>query len=206
MANGKTGRNDAFRRRSRSDRNLRKAINKALLDAVGDDTGRAMSDSDRNLMDEMLGRKERMGMSMMGESGKTLSDLDRQLLNEMSGRAGTVLGGLSDADRKMFREMAPSKPRMIKPKPRPDVGAIERGNRAARRTAQDLSRMEDGGVALSGGQKKLDKNKDGKISGEDFKILRGEKKNTKVQNMIGGGEVCRGGGAALRGTSFSGTK
>ena len=204
MANGKTGRNDAFRRRSRSDRNLRDAIDDAIADAMRDDTGRAMSDSDRNLMDEMLGRKERMGMSMMGESGKTLSDLDRQLLNEMSGRAGTVLGGLSDADRQRFREMMPSKPRM-----RPDVGAIERGNRAARRTAQDLSRMEDGGVALSGGQKKLDKNKDGKISGEDFKILRGEKKSTKgtkVKKMQGGGQVCRGGGAAMRGTNFSGVR
>ena len=184
MANGKTGRNDAFKRRSRSDRSLRKAINKALLDAVGDDTAKAMSDSDRDLMNEMLGRKERMGMSMMGgAAGATLSDNDRRLLNEMSGRAGTVLGGLSDADRQRFREMAPSKPRM-----RPQE-------------------MEDGGLA--GGQKKLDKNKDGKISGEDFKILRGEKKSTKgtkVKKMQGGGQVCRGGGAAMRGTNFSGVR
>ena len=64
--------------------------------------------------------------------------------------------------------------------------------------------MENGGLA--GGQKKLDKNKDGKISGEDFKILRGEKKNTKVQNMMGGGQVCRGGGAAVSGTKFSGVR
>jgi len=180
MANKLAGRNDAFRRRGRAERSLRKAINKALLDAVGDDTGRAISDSDRDLMNEMLGRKERMGMSMMGESGKTLSDLDRRLLNEMSGRAGTVLGGLSDADRQRFREMAPSKPRM-----RPQE-------------------MEDGGLA--GGQKKLDKNKDGKISGEDFKILRNQKKNTKVKKMKDGGQVCRGGGAAMRGTNFSGVR
>ena len=64
--------------------------------------------------------------------------------------------------------------------------------------------MENGG--LTGGQKKLDKNKDGKISGEDFKILRGEKKNTKVQKMMGGGQVCRGGGAAMSGTKFSGVR
>ena len=32
MANGKTGRNDAFRRRSRSDRNLRDAIDDAIAD------------------------------------------------------------------------------------------------------------------------------------------------------------------------------
>jgi len=195
------GRNNASKRSSRADRSLRKAINKAVLDAVGDDTGRAISDSDRNLMDEMLGRKESSAMSMMGESGKTISDLDRQLLNEMSGRAGTALGGLSDADRKMFREMAPSKPRMPKPRIRPDVGAIERGNNAARRTAQDLATMEAGG--LVGGQKKLDRNKDGKISGADFKMM---KKGGKVKKMKGGGQVCRGGGAAMSGTRFSGVK
>ena len=46
--------------------------------------------------------------------------------------------------------------------------------------------------ALIGGQKKLDANKDGKISGDDFKILRG--KNNKM----------KGGGIAIRGTNFKG--
>ena len=32
---------------------------------------------------------------------------------------------------------------------------------------------------LSGGQAKLDVNKDGKITGEDFKMLRGKKKDKK---------------------------
>ena len=32
---------------------------------------------------------------------------------------------------------------------------------------------------LSGGQVKLDKNKDGKISGQDFKMMKKKKKNTK---------------------------
>ena len=166
------------------DRQQRNAIEAAIADAMSDDSERVLSFDDTQLLKEMINRKESLAESMMGESGRTISD----------------------ADRKMFREMAPSKPRMIKPNPRPDVGAIERGNRAARRTAQDLASMEEGGVALSGGQKKLDKNKDGKISGEDFKILRGEKKNTKVQNMMGGGQVCRGGGAAVSGTKFSGVR
>ena len=169
------------------DRQQRNAIEAAIADAMSDDSERALSFDDTQLLKEMINRKESLAESMMGESGRTISD----------------------ADRKMFREMAPSKPRMIKPNPRPDVGAIERGNRAARRTAQDLASMEDGGVALSGGQKKLDKNKDGKISGEDFKILRGEKKSTKgakVKKMQGGGQVCRGGGAAMRGTNFSGVR
>jgi hypothetical protein len=50
--------------------------------------------------------------------------------------------------------------------------------------------MKKGGLA--GGQKKLDVNKDGKISGEDFKILRGKKNKM------------RGGGIAIKGTNFKG--
>ena len=180
MANGKTGRNNAFRRRSRSDRNLRDAIDDAIADALGE-SSKTVSDLDRELFNQMRGK---FSNQVLGEAGKTISDADRKMVDE-------IVGDLP--------KMMPLKPRM-----RPDVGAIERGNRAARRTAQDLSRMEDGGLA--GGQKKLDKNQDGKLSKEDFKILREEKKNTKVQKLIGGGEVCRGGGAALRGTRFSGTK
>lgn len=45
---------------------------------------------------------------------------------------------------------------------------------------------------LIGGQKKLDANKDGKISGDDFKILKA--KNNKM----------KGGGIAIRGTNFKG--
>ena len=45
---------------------------------------------------------------------------------------------------------------------------------------------------LIGGQKKLDANKDGQISGEDFKILKAKKNKMK------------GGGIAIRGTNFKG--
>ena len=45
---------------------------------------------------------------------------------------------------------------------------------------------------LIGGQKKLDANKDGKISGDDFKILKA--KNNKM----------KGGGIAIKGTNFKG--
>ena len=51
----------------------------------------------------------------------------------------------------------------------------------------DLLKMSTGGdTMLKGGQKKLDKNKDGKISGEDFKLMK--------KNM--GGESKQGFGAA----------
>jgi len=38
---------------------------------------------------------------------------------------------------------------------------------------------------LTGGQKKLDVNKDGKISGEDFKMLRGSKKEMRMGGVVG---------------------
>lgn len=54
---------------------------------------------------------------------------------------------------------------------------------------------------LVGGQKKLDKNKDGKISGEDFKILRNMELGGAVKMGSGGG-VCKGMGMARAGGKF----
>ena len=177
------------------DRQQRNAIEAAIADAMSDDSERALSFDDTQLMKEMIGRKESLAESMMGESGRTISDADREIVDALFANTKGELGRMG---------MAPSKPRIIKPKPRPDVGAIERGNRAARRTAQDLASMEAGG--LVGGQVKLDKNKDGKISGADFKMMeyggevKGKKRKKSKENM------CRGGGAALRGTKFSGVR
>jgi len=68
--------------------------------------------------------------------------------------------------------------------------------------------MRVGGEAkpLVGGQKKLDKNKDGKISGDDFAMME---MGGKVEEYGGGGKVkggkmsCRGMGAALRGGGYT---
>ena len=73
---------------------------------------------------------------------------------------------------------------------------------------QNLNFIEESNM-LKGNQKKLDKNKDGKISGEDFKMLRKMEDGGKVQKLEYGGKVgntCRGGGAALRGTNFVGVR
>jgi len=164
---------------------MKDVINEIPASSKG--AGIALSDADRELLEEMIGRKKSLSMPNMSnklsESGRTISDADRKRIDASVVEA---LGG------------------GIKPKPRPDVGAIERGNRAARRTAQDLASMEEGG--LIGGQVKLDKNKDGKISGADFKMMEdgGEVKGKKGKKSKG--NICRGGGAALRGTKFSGTK
>tara|TARA_R110002074_G_scaffold71195_3_gene164666 strand:+ start:530 stop:1021 length:492 start_codon:yes stop_codon:yes gene_type:complete len=69
---------------------------------------------------------------------------------------------------------------------------------------KNVKKMEDGG--LIGGQKKLDKNKDGKISGDDFAMME---YGGKVEEYGGGGKVkggkmsCRGMGAALRGGGYT---
>lgn len=47
-----------------------------------------------------------------------------------------------------------------------------------------LKKKKEGG--LIGGQKKLDANKDGKISGEDFKILKGSRKEMRMGGMMKG--------------------
>jgi hypothetical protein len=54
----------------------------------------------------------------------------------------------------------------------------------------DLLKMSTGGdTMLTGGQKKLDKNKDGKISGEDFKMMK----------KVSGGAAIKGKGAVVGG-------
>ncbi|GEM_PF-2625866 len=48
-------------------------------------------------------------------------------------------------------------------------------------------RMKKGGSALKGGQSKLDKNKDGKITGADFAMMKKKKKKKKRTKAMGGG-------------------
>jgi hypothetical protein len=65
--------------------------------------------------------------------------------------------------------------------------------------------MKAGG--LVGGQVKLDKNKDGQISGADFKMMeKGGAVTKKKGKSKSGGAVCRGAGAAIKGTRFSGVR
>jgi len=69
-----------------------------------------------------------------------------------------------------------------------------------------VQKMEAGG--LVGGQVKLDKNKDGKISGDDFRMMKngGAVRKKKGKSKKSGGAVCRGAGSAVKGTRFSGVR
>jgi len=103
----------------------------------------------------------------------------------------------------IMKEIGMMSPR-IKPVKKKDGGlaaAIEKVKK------EDAVKMEAGGDPanpLKGGQKKLDKNKDGKISGEDFEILRNMKFGGSVKpvKMGGGGNVCKGMGIARAGGKF----
>jgi len=120
---------------------------------------------------------------------------------------GYESGGISKREEgrrrkpKMGRPSLPGKPRP-QPKPGkppknkkdskdPNFG-VEFNTDGPARPGKDVTgyMVKKGG--LIGGQKKLDANKDGKISGDDFKILRGK------QNKM------KGGGIAIKGTNFKG--
>jgi len=48
------------------------------------------------------------------------------------------------------------------------------------KSLKNLLGLSNGGEMLKGNQKKLDKNKDGKISGEDFKLMKKKAKKGKM--------------------------
>jgi len=145
------------------------AIESAIAKIMGE-SGKAISDADREKI-----------MGMMGQSGRTISDADRQRAMDRAGMLEALeageMGMMSDADLARLRR---------------DLGMKSGG---------EVKKMKDGG--LVGGQVKLDKNKDGKISGADFKMME---KGGAVKKMKSGGAVCRGAGAAIKGTRFSGVR
>ena len=100
------------------------------------------------------------------------------------------------------KERIRNKMRKLEPK----IKGMKDGGLAEAIEKVKAKEMKDGGdptKELVGGQKKLDKNKDGKISGEDFKLLRAEPmKLGGVVKMGAGGGVCKGMGIARAGGKF----
>jgi len=150
------------------------AIESAIAKIMGE-SGKAISDADREKI-----------MGMMGQSGKTISDADRQRAMDRAGMLEALeaaeMGMMSDADAARLRSQL----------------GMKRGGK--------VKKMKDGG--LVGGQVKLDKNKDGQISGADFKMMEdgGAVRKKKSKSKKSGGAVCRGAGAAIKGTRFSGVR
>ena len=150
------------------------AIESAIAKIMGE-SGRTISDADREKI-----------MGMMGQSGKTISDADRQRAMDRAGMLEALeaaeMGMMSDADAARLRSQL----------------GMKRGGK--------VKKMQAGGLA--GGQVKLDKNKDGQISGADFKMMEygGAVTKKKGKSKKSSGAVCRGAGAAIKGTRFSGVR
>ena len=153
------------------------AIESAIAKILGE-SGKTISDADRARI-----------MGMMGESGKTISDADRQRAMDRAG----MLEALE------FGEMGMMTPSELK-RLREQLG-LKRGG--------EVKKMEDGGAAVPKKykgfsklpekvQEKIDPNLAQKY--EDGGAVRKKKGKS---NKTG---VCRGAGAAIRGTRFSGVR
>ena len=142
---------------------------------------------------------------IMGESGKSISDADREKIMGMMGQSGRTI---SDEDRQRAMDRAG----MLEALEAAEMGMMSDADAARLRKQLGMKRggkvkkMKDGG--LVGGQVKLDKNKDGQISGADFKMMEdgGAVTKKKGKSKKSGGAVCRGAGAAIKGTRFSGVR
>ena len=109
----------------------------------------------------------------------------KRRLEELKKEMGMKDGGISRREKGRRR-----KPK-TKNQPKSDFG-VEYDRDGPSRPGKNITGYAVKKGGLIGGQKKLDANKDGKISGDDFKILRGK------QNKM------KGGGIAIKGTNFKG--
>ena len=118
--------------------------------------------------------------------------------------AKKLIKGLQGIDTPAAKEMKALMNEVLaggyKPVKKKDGGLMEAIEKVK---AKEMKEGGDPTKELVGGQKKLDKNKDGKISGEDFKLLRAEPmKLGGVVKMGAGGGVCKGMGIARAGGKF----
>ena len=130
------------------------------------------------------------------ELKKEMGMKDGGISRREEGRKRKPKGGIPSLPGKpKKRQGPPSKDRKdldkTKNQPKSDFG-VEYDRDGPSRPGKNITGYAVKKGGLIGGQKKLDANKDGKISGDDFKILRG--KNNKM----------KGGGIAIRGTNFKG--
>jgi hypothetical protein len=125
----------------------RKSAIKAAIAKIMGESGKTISDADREKI-----------MGMMGQSGKTISDADRQSAMDRAGMLEALeageMGMMSDADLARLRR---------------DLGMKSGG---------EVKKMEDGGAVTK----------------------------KKGKSKKSGGAVCRGAGAAIKGTRFSGVR
>lgn len=118
-------------------------------------------------------------------------DASARRANERS--AAAVIGKNKSVPRPKKKPAPPKVPTISGPKAKPARRPTMQEQRDAGASVivdyEQLNKMSEGG--LIGGQKKLDANKDGKISGADFEILGANRKKYggKITYKMAGGQV-----------------
>jgi len=92
------------------------------------------------------------------------------------------------------------------PKPRPKSLKADKTEILNEDFSKNVAKTNQKNKNLKGNQKKLDKNKDGTISGADFKMMKygGKVQKMKYGGVAKGGKMgCRGMGAAIKGGGYT---
>ena len=115
-------------------------------------------------------------------------------------------GGLMEAIKKVQAKGMKEGGDVPMPKPRPKNLKADKTEILNEDFSKNVAKTNQKNKKLTGKQKKLDKNKDGTISGADFKMMEygGKVQNMKYGGVAKGGKMgCRGMGAAIKGGGFS---
>ena len=156
----------------------RKASIESAIAKILGESGKTISDADRARI-----------MGMMGESGKTISDADRQLFMNRAGMLEALeaaeMGMMSDAEAARLRRQL----------------GLKRGGK--------VQKMEAGGAAVPKKYKGFSKLPEDVQEQMNPSLAQkyeygGEVRKKKSKSKKTG--VCRGAGAAIRGTRFSGVR
>ena len=183
-------------------------------------SGATVSDAEREKLLNLMPKQKKGGMmkkakdmSKLHESKESLMEENRETEMEERGYEETesgkmvksAKGGLTKSQKKIKKVMREfKKGELHSGKKGPVVKNPKQAIAIALSEAGKSKKMAMGG--LSGKQSKLDVNKDGQISGEDFKMLRTKNKRGGGMAERGMGQAfskggaVRGTGAAIRGT------
>lgn len=115
-------------------------------------------------------------------------------------------GGLMEAIEKVKAKGMKEGGDVPMPKPRPKSLKADKTKILNEDFSKKVAKQNEKNKKLIGNQKKLDKNKDGTISGADFKMMEygGKVQKMKYGGVAKGGKMgCRGMGAAIKGGGFS---
>jgi hypothetical protein len=180
-----------------------RAINKRNVDLI------------MKMMDSKVKKRQMKERTGNPEVDKLMEEFENVKGYKFGENIGKKDGGLAMAIEKVKAKEMKDGGNVPKPKLRPkslkadkteslDKEFSKNVARTNKKNMDNVKKKKDGG--LIGGQVKLDKNKDGKISGADFAMMA---KGGKVEEYGGGGSVkdgkmsCRGMGAAIKGGGFS---